>query len=96
MGDLLKYLKQPFFKILSNTIENSPGLLKNNNFHIQCFSIFDFVILLKVPKSFLLLLFFHKIYGCQWGEKRSTSYLMQVTGMAIQRGNSACTKAKKI
>ena len=24
------------------------------------------------------------------GEKRSTSYLMQVIGMAIQRGNSAC------
>ena len=24
------------------------------------------------------------------GEKRSTSYLMQVIGMAIQKGNSAC------
>jgi hypothetical protein len=30
-----------------------------------------------------------KNYGYQW-RKRYTSYLMQVIGMAIPRGNSAC------
>ena len=33
-------------------------------------------------------IYWSKNYGYQWG-KRSTSYLMQVIGMAIQRGNSA-------
>ena len=30
------------------------------------------------------------------GEKQSTSYLMQVIGMAIERGNSACIHYEKI